>query len=81
LDNEVTLILALNSCNINPVEKSQLLGLVRQPVKAIVLLFPLSEALETKMREEDARIAKDGQHPIDPTIIWIKQTVRLLALI
>lgn len=29
------------------------------------------------MKEEDAKIAKDGQHPIDPTIIWIKQTVRL----
>lgn len=50
--------------------------MVPKPVKAVVLLFPISEAYEKKRKEEDARIAKEGQHPIDPTILWIKQTVR-----
>lgn len=51
--------------------------MVPQPVKAVVLLFPISEAYEKARKEEDAKIAKDGQHPIDPTILWIKQTVRI----
>lgn len=59
----------------------QLLGMVPQPVKAVVLLFPISEAYEKARKEEDAKIAKDGQHPIDPTILWIKQTVRIRAVL
>ncbi|KAI0791638.1 hypothetical protein BC629DRAFT_1511155 [Irpex lacteus] len=53
----------------------ELLQMVPQPVKAVVLLFPISEAYEKARKEEDAKIAKDGQHPIDPTILWIKQTI------
>jgi ubiquitin carboxyl-terminal hydrolase L3 len=53
----------------------QLLAMVPQPVKAIVLLFPITKEYEAKRKEEDERIAKEGQHPIDPTLIWIKQTV------
>lgn len=49
--------------------------MVPQPVKAVVLLFPISEKYETRRKEEDVKIAQEGQHPIDPTIIWIKQTV------
>ncbi len=59
----------------------QLLGMVPQPVKAVVLLFPISEAYEKARKEEDAKIAKDGQHPIDPTILWIKQTVRICDIL
>ena len=50
--------------------------MVPQPVKAVVLLFPISKEYEEKRKAEDARIAKEGQHPIDNTIVWIKQTVR-----
>lgn len=57
----------------------QLLSMVSQPVKAVVLLFPISAVLESKRLGEDAKIAKDGQPPIDPTVFWIKQTVRVLA--
>ena len=49
--------------------------MVPQPVKAVVLLFPISEEYEKVRKAEDEKIAKEGQHPVDPTILWIKQTV------
>ena len=55
----------------------QLLAMVSQPVKAVILLFPITEPYENKRREEDIWIAGSGQHPIDPTVFWMKQTVRL----
>ncbi|KAI8996383.1 peptidase C12, ubiquitin carboxyl-terminal hydrolase [Trametes punicea] len=54
---------------------NELLSMVTQPVKAVILLFPITEPYEQKRREEDARIAAEGQHPIDPTIFWMKQTI------
>jgi len=54
---------------------SELLAMVSGPVKAVILLFPLSDALETKRREEEAKIATEGQPDIDPSILWIKQTI------
>jgi ubiquitin carboxyl-terminal hydrolase L3 len=54
--------------------------MVPQPVKAVVLLFPITEKYEELRKEEDAKIAKEGQHPVDPTILWIKQTVRSFLL-
>ena len=53
----------------------QLLEMVSKPVKAVILLFPISDAYEQKRREEDERIAREGQAAIDPTIFWMKQTV------
>jgi len=53
----------------------ELLEMVSGPVKAVVLLFPISDTLESKRKEEEARIASKGQHPIDPTVMWIKQTI------
>lgn len=50
--------------------------MVPKPVKAIVLLFPISETLENKRKEEDAKLAQGEQPDIDPTVVWIKQTVR-----
>jgi hypothetical protein len=50
--------------------------MVPQPVKAIILLFPISEPLERTRKEEDAKIDRDGQEPIDHTVIFFKQTVR-----
>lgn len=49
--------------------------MVPQPVKALVLLFPISPKYEQNRIEEDQRIAKEGQHPVDPTLLWIRQTV------
>ena len=54
--------------------------MVPQPVKAVVLLFPISKEYEAKRKAEDERIAREGQHPVDPTLIWIKQTVRCPAV-
>lgn len=56
--------------------------MVPQPVKAVVLLFPLTEDFKKK---RDARYAKKleevGKGHIDPTIIWIKQTVCLRVIL
>jgi len=54
----------------------ELLNMIPQPVKAVVLLFPLTDDFKQK---RDARYAeklkKVGEGHIDPTIIWIKQTI------
>jgi ubiquitin carboxyl-terminal hydrolase L3 len=54
----------------------QLLALVPKPVKALVLLFPIRGKLEELSKEEEAKFKEKGQVPIDPTVFWIKQTVR-----
>ena len=54
----------------------QLLDLVPQPVKALILLFPIRGKLEELRQAEEAEIKAKGQVPIDPTVFWIKQTVR-----
>ncbi|KAJ6621320.1 peptidase C12 ubiquitin carboxyl-terminal hydrolase 1 [Mycena sp. CBHHK59/15] len=53
---------------------AELLAMVPQPVKAVVLLFPISEESEAKRKAEDAKIIQ-GQAKLDPTILWIKQTI------
>jgi len=53
-----------------------LLSMVPQPVKAVILLFPVTRMSEEKRREEDTRIANEGQHPVDPTVFWVKQTIQ-----
>jgi ubiquitin carboxyl-terminal hydrolase L3 len=50
--------------------------MVLKPVKAIILLFPITDTLKVKQIEEEAKIAAEGQPDIHPSIIWIKQTVR-----
>ena len=52
--------------------------MVPQPVKAVILLFPIDEEGEARRKEEDARIAREGQPKIDNTIFFIKQTVGCL---
>lgn len=49
--------------------------MVPQPVKAVILLFPITDALETKRKEEDAKTESNDLPAVDPTVIWIKQTV------
>ncbi|KAG6854543.1 hypothetical protein C0991_005455 [Blastosporella zonata] len=53
----------------------ELLCLVPRPVKAVVLLFPITEQLETKRKAEDEKIKNEGQPLLDPTVVWIKQTI------
>ncbi|KAG1748094.1 hypothetical protein EDB19DRAFT_1630487 [Suillus lakei] len=53
----------------------ELLGMVSAGVKAVTLLFPCSGTIATKRKEEDEKIAAQGQPPIDPTIFWMKQTI------
>lgn len=53
--------------------------MVSQPAKAVILLFPITEPYEQKRREEDNRIAEEGQHPVDPTLFWMKQTASCAA--
>ncbi|KDN49440.1 hypothetical protein RSAG8_02142, partial [Rhizoctonia solani AG-8 WAC10335] len=53
----------------------ELLEMVPSPSKAIVLLFPITEATEQKRREDDERLATEAQPDIDPTLIYIKQTI------
>jgi ubiquitin carboxyl-terminal hydrolase L3 len=55
----------------------KLLGSVPQPVKAVILLFPIRGKLDELRQQEEAKLKEEGQVHIDPTVIWIKQTVRL----
>ncbi|KDQ06648.1 hypothetical protein BOTBODRAFT_39452 [Botryobasidium botryosum FD-172 SS1] len=53
-----------------------LLALVPQPSKAVLLVFPLTEKIDKERRESDEKIQREGQKaPIDPTIFFIKQTI------
>lgn len=54
--------------------------MVPQPVKAIVLLFPWPGPWKEYLIREDEKIKAEGQPPIDPNVVWIKQTVRSHAL-
>lgn len=49
--------------------------MVPQPVKAVVFLFPISASSETARDQEDALIESDGQPNVDPSVLFIKQTV------
>ncbi|ELU44610.1 ubiquitin carboxyl-terminal hydrolase, family 1 domain-containing protein [Rhizoctonia solani AG-1 IA] len=55
----------------------ELLAMVPSPSKAVVLLFPITDATEQKRKDDDERLAKEAQPDIDPTLIYIKQTVRI----
>lgn len=54
----------------------QLLAMVPQPVHAVILLFPLTKEMEEKRRGEEAKFASDTPPPVDPGVIYIKQTVK-----
>lgn len=49
-----------------------LLAIVPQPVQAVLLLFPLTPAAETRRKAEDAHAGADSLG----NMLWFKQTVR-----
>jgi Ubiquitin carboxyl-terminal hydrolase, family 1 len=49
--------------------------MIPKPVKAVVFLFPLSGSTETMRHAEDAVIESEGQPEVDPSVLYIKQTV------
>lgn len=53
----------------------QLLALVSQPVKAVILLFPDVQEIAERRKAEDIELAQGPQPKLDKTIFWIKQTV------
>jgi hypothetical protein len=40
------------------------------------LLFPIRDKLEENRKQEEAKFKEEGRVPVDPTVFWIKQTVR-----
>jgi hypothetical protein len=59
----------------------QLLGFVSKPVKSVILLFPVRGKLEALIQQEEAEFKEKGQVPVDPTVFWIKQTVRPVGIV
>lgn len=49
--------------------------MVTPGVQAVCLCFPYKEAIKEKYHEEDAKFKEVGQEPVDPTILWMKQTI------
>lgn len=59
-------------------ERWQLLAMVPQPVKAVVLLFPVTETFKEAQKSED-EIIKSGAMNVHPKVFWMKQTVDRIA--
>ncbi|KAI5983158.1 hypothetical protein EDC04DRAFT_2592026 [Pisolithus marmoratus] len=53
----------------------ELLAMVTPGAKAVFLCFPCTETIDNKAKEEDAMIRETGQQPVDPTVLWMKQTI------
>lgn len=53
----------------------KLLAFVPQPVKAVLLVFPLTKEIDASRRQTDEKIVSEGQVPLDPNIFFVKQTV------
>jgi len=52
--------------------------MIPQPAKAVILVFPLNEDFEKKKEVRyNEKLEQVGKGHVDPTIVWIKQTVRL----
>lgn len=78
LDEEVRhTMIVIRGGNFPEITYTQLLEMVSQPVKAVILLFPDNNEIAKERKLEDIVIAEKGQPKLDKTIFWMKQTVRL----
>lgn len=58
-------------------ETQQLLALVPQPVKALLLIYPITDEVEKRRKEDDEKLKTEGVAPdVDTSVIWIQQKVR-----
>lgn len=51
--------------------------MVPQPVKALLLIYPITPDLEKRRKEDDEKLKQEGVSPsTDTSVLWIKQKVR-----
>ncbi|KAF9443977.1 cysteine proteinase [Macrolepiota fuliginosa MF-IS2] len=50
-----------------------LLNVIPKPTKAVVLLFPEHPGIKAKQTEHEEKVNAEGQHPVDHTLLFIKQ--------
>lgn len=51
--------------------------MVSQPVKALLLIYPITAEVEKRRKEDDDKLKKEGVAPdVDTSVIWIQQKVR-----
>lgn len=54
----------------------QLLAMVTQPVKAVLMVFPISPQMETSRKTDDEKMRKEGLSPnLNQHIVFIEQKV------
>jgi len=59
----------------------QVLEWLPKPVEAVLLVFPITKEFDEMRRSEDEKLQRDGQPHLDPTLFYIKQTVRLSCIL
>ncbi|GAA6018439.1 hypothetical protein JCM10207_000895 [Rhodosporidiobolus poonsookiae] len=52
----------------------ELLSWVKQPTKAVLMLFPVTEAYEKMRKEQDEKVLEDGVEGVED-VIYFKQTI------
>ena len=57
----------------------QALEWVPKPVEAVLLVFPITKQFDDMRKSEDEKLQKEGQPHLDPTLFYVKQTVRAIS--
>lgn len=52
-----------------------LLGFLPRPAYALILVFPTTEAYETRIKDEDSRLQPDGSNKAESDVLFFKQTI------
>ncbi|KAG9046661.1 ubiquitinyl hydrolase 1 [Tulasnella sp. UAMH 9824] len=53
-----------------------LLAMVSQPVKALLLIYPITADVEKRRKEDDEKLEQEGVSPsTDTSVLWIKQKI------
>lgn len=52
-----------------------LLGFLPRPADALILVFPTTEAYETRIRDEDSRLQLNGANKSEGDVLFFKQTI------